>query len=404
MHVGSSEEAFAVFMTGPARGVEPAITDLYRDLSVIVGAERYWLRMLVLTRPGDTIRLREYLRGTWEDLMQHLCATGTAVAAAADVLWTDEYGAALVGQHVSRDVLTFLFDDRMHVVRSDPSWLKTVKLYEHKGALVDLWRNRGCLPPSVCVYGETRGEVAPLAAEVWQKLGMKPGRIKVAFSAAGANQEQCRFKSQAELQKLLKDRNLQHVDYVIQQDVGQVDLSVNYYSNGNGEVYHLFCTEQHNDPVNRSAHAGNVQDDRHARTCRLITDQMAVHAAEKGMKGFFGFDLRYDPKQNRAWVIECNARVTAPVYGWVLAMKHNAARFGVTTIKGVTGRSIADVIHPSLWYTPQRGSGIIVHNPGPIEQGVCQVTALAPTQAAVTQLLEAARVSAGATGTQMLFA
>ncbi|MCB9816561.1 ATP-grasp domain-containing protein [Candidatus Nomurabacteria bacterium] len=396
-YIGTADEAYVVFDAGPARGLE-TVFDMYPGLSNVTGLQYYPLRTHVLSRPVDYNRLSPLVRAIYHDLIAHFAATGTPVAGADHIVWSDEVGAVFA-QHPGLDLCPFQFTPKMRVIRDDPRWLEVVSLYEHKGRLADLWQGQGFTPPSVAVYGQSRKEAALDASAVWEYLGKRPGRLKLAYGASG--DQQPKFRALSQLKKLLKDLAWQDVDFVIQRDVGQVEISVNYYIDGAGKLYCLFTTLQQ---IEDSKHVGNIEDYTYEHAARAITDVMARDALDRGMKGFFGFDLMVDRRTGRVWVIECNARVTAPVYGWILARKHGVARFGVATVKGVQGNTIVDALHPSLWYSKTQGKGIIVFNPGPIPLGEYQGAALAPTQEGVIKLLADAKQTATAPIARVSFA
>lgn len=220
---------------------------------------------------------------------------------------------------------------------------------------------------------------------VWETLGRGRGRLKACLSASGDSNEG--FADLEELRLLMHSLSWKGVKYIAQRDVGTKDVGMNYYATDDG-VFFLFGSEQQNS--DGSCHEANFLSRVHDDYCRPLTDTLAIQAQADGLRGFFNFDLRVIQEEERAWVIECNARITAPVYSWSLAMQHNAPWFCVMNFKRVPYESINDLLPQELQYETTRGKGIIVHNPGPLlQEGACSVTVLASQAREGRELLAA---------------
>jgi hypothetical protein len=323
------------------------------------------------------------------EFLAHLATCGIDALAESDILWSDQYGAA-VRRHPERHAEFFMFNSWAHQIRPDQARLKATWDYENKCILCTRWGG-GKMPPTVVVHRGKNPQQRMNPHSVWQLLGGVPVRLKAGISAAGNDNILCR--DLASMVKAFDCEPWKAADFVVQRQVGDTDASVNYRAEEFG-VNFLFATRQL--VVKGSVHKGNICDSGLEKVCRALTDEMAFKAWQEGVRGFFGFDLRVSSDKSRAWVIECNARFTAPVYGWLIASQLNVPYWAVVNLENLPAQSIEGALPQSLLYDPSEKVGVVCHNPGPlINEGACSVTVLAPSRRTLMSLLRDMRPLAG---------
>ena len=371
----------AVLRRGPMV-FEPAITQCYDGKLGNVPDEgrSYVLRRLAGTLPGDVYRVgRRYLSVAHESI-EHFKRTGTSCARFEDLVVSDEFGAA-VRQYPNLPADFFMFDQRAHNQRPDQRRLDETMRNESKVRFAETWADcRGLMPLTVaCPQGEFL-----YSSQAWARIGCRPGRVKADFTASGNGN--VGFNTWQELEDILRQPKWANDGYVVQCDIGDFEASLTYYL-GEKEIYFLFSTRQ---DIAGSCHMGNRFAPDLEPLLRGRTDQMALAAWRKGARGFWGYDLMVSSDERQAWVIECNARITGPAYGWILALKHNAPMWRIMNLKDLKGTSISDVIPLELEFTPDKGFGVICTNPGPIEgERATTVTVLGRSATEVDDLLRA---------------
>lgn len=375
-YIRDQTEAFQAYCSQSSLVVDPTISHWYKNLENVPGkGESYEVRFLSLTRPSDIIFLKKENQSTIKDTINHYRELGIEVINNEGIVF-DQGGTWVKKKFLekTKNLLVFLYDDWIYCLcgkNAEGNLYEATRKLEDKVRFTELFQTDNVLPRSVTVYEHELF----ISDKVWEMIGEKPGRIKGALCASG-NDNQV-FFTKFEFSKLMI--SWQGRRCVIQEDVGKIDVSMNYYINNN-RLYFLFGTKQ---IVVNSVHKGNFESAQFNDLCRGLTDNIALKIKSMGFKGFFGFDLRVDPDQNKAWVIECNARITAPIYGWILKMKTGASWFGVKNIEGINSSvvKINDLVPKHLRYNANQAEGVVVHNVGPLKsEHMCGITVLADNQ------------------------
>lgn len=379
-----NDDPFEMFMSCEPRVIDPQISKLYDGaLGNVPGAGlRYALRFLSVARRGDVLRIHTSLQDIITSAIEHHERAGVETVLPEDIIWSDVFADQFNSKYQGRSALFFMFDQEAHEVRPDQERLKATLNLENKADFTERWLPSGMLPPSSVVRRTARAN--PL--QIWSDIGCRPGIMKAAWTASGnLNVE---FNSQEQLAKLVSSPEWQEVDYVVQQKVGSVDVSVNALIDMLGPQT-LFATRQ---IMKDKCHEGNLQDERLVDLCHEKIKGMIRSAWESGVRDFIGFDLRYDPDTGRMWVIECNARFTGPIYGWLLAKRLGMPWFGVKNLKGLSFQKLDNVVSPQFQFRAGRERGVIIHNPGPLsapkkEDRACGITIVAEDEVAGLDLL-----------------
>lgn len=393
--IGTPEQAFKSYMFRPFAGFDGAMTEIYGLENVPDQGRSYILRCIAQTRPGDRARIDPKYRAATIELLEHYARTGTAVIRFEDIIFEPNFGAAFTD---NRPIDVFMFDGRAHgLVPNERRFWATVE-NEDKCRLALRWDGKsGYVPESVVVlddplaYGLTNYE-RPSPARVWHILGCRRGRLKAGICASG--NDNCVFRSYGELESLMWSDEWRRRNYVAQLDVGDIDVSNVYYGDETG--LHFVCgTRQENSGEFCEKHEGNYEDQSHVLLTRPLTDHMALEAWHNGLRGFFGYDLRVNAEYSRCWVVECNARITAPVYGWLLKMRHRMPWFCVMNLKGVAANSITGAISQEYEFGRRSDGGVFCHNPGPLRsEHACSVTVLADSYEQGLCILDGVRTHA----------
>lgn len=379
MRIGTPEEGYRHFCNVGPRTVEMALDHTYGNLGNVPDEGRgYMLRgVAAMSYRGDVYRIDPRLRLVTRDLFAHLAEAGVPCMRPEDVVWHQDFGAGLIGQHADRPLEVFFFNEAINRLRPDQVRLKATCNYENKCDFFTRWQHTNACVPRTCVVRNSGSSLGPVPTpeEVWEIIGSKPGRLKANRCASGNDNEE--FKDLNGLARLMDSDEWRARDYVVQEDVGELDASANYFADETG-VYFLFTTLQTNS--GGKVHESNVHEYRYRVVCRRATDSMAYAAWLAGVRGFFGFDLRVLLDASRAWVIECNARPTAPAYAWLIAQKMSAREWLVSNLKEVRYRTINTLVPRHLRYSVGSGQGVIVHNPGSLEfEQAGSVSVLGPT-------------------------
>ena len=384
MQIGDSVAAYDAFMAAPPRVLEGSVAGCYGNLDNVPGQGlNYILRLMAgSARRGDVFRVPPSMADITREFLAHLAACGVDAPAESDIFWSDEYGAA-VRSFPERHAEFFMFNHLAHQIRPDEARLKATWGHENKCALGTRWGNGGKMPPTVVVHHGKSPQQRLNPHSVWQLLGGLPVRLKIGISAAGTDNILCR--DPASMVQAFDRKPWKSADFVVQRQVGDIDASVNYRAEESG-VNFLFVTRQL--VAGGSAHKGNIHDPSLEKVCRALADEMAFRAWQEGVRGFFGFDLRVLSDKSRAWVIECNARFTAPIYGWLIASQLKVPCWAVVNLENLPEPTIEGSIPRPLLYDSVEKVGVVCHNPGPlINEAACSVTVLAPSRETLMSLL-----------------
>ena len=383
------KDSYSVCQKLLARGPvahEPAISEWYNGALDCVPdrGDSYQLRGLMLTLHDDVSRVAPKYRPQAKALLDHLVRTGTWCIAEVHVVYSDVFGkAALLNPDLP--MMPFMFDDDAHRVRADKRRLEATRACEDKVLFAKQWANSGYMPETAIF--EPEDPITPERA--WNIVACKPAFVKAAMTASGNDNVYC--GTYDELFGIMCSPEWKGRRYVIQKAFGAHDMSINYFIADEG-VYFLFCTTQVNDGV---VHTGNVLCAEYDALCITATKAMVLKARRDGVRGFCGYDLRVSADYKEVKVVECNARMTAPVYGYMLALKHDVTHWLVMNVYNVAHDTLEALVPESFEYNPTTKRGIICHNPGPLtSERAVSVTALGGSKEELFACLEAFKAHA----------
>ncbi|MCA9360826.1 hypothetical protein H6785_02860 [Candidatus Nomurabacteria bacterium] len=166
--------------------------------------------------------------------------------------------------------------------------------------------NSGILPPAIIINNRSDQAGPTMSPEyVWGAFGYQPGRLKTTEARASKS----RYQDLAGLRKLMfSDFWRKQKEYVVEKEVGTVDVCMNYYTDGKNS-YFLFVSE-------RDKNRGVNFQVCHDIYCQDLTDNFAKIIPVFNESGFFEYWLRCDPANREAWIIGCKPIVTTFVYQW----------------------------------------------------------------------------------------
>lgn len=377
----SPQAVFEAYQAAPPRTIEMDVVGVYPNLDNVPDKGRsYMLRgIAAFSRPGDVYRIDPSLRGAAEEQLQHLDDVGIPHVKSEDIIWSETFGTGLSGQYINWPCEVFFYDANVRRLRGGDERCTAVLTHESKCTFTELWQDHGYLPPTVVVWRWNRS-LCP--DTVWEEIGRASGRLKADRCASG--NDQAGFASWDSLRRLMSAHPWNEMNYIVQRDVGDCDCSANYYADADG-AHFLFATRQI--IANGKDHKGNYPETRSEAVVRSLTDGLAAYAYRHGIRGFFGFDVRLDSETGQVWVIECNARITAPCYGWLLANKVGVPTWRVQSVAGLQHDTINENLPWPLRFDGRQG--IVIHNSGSIASSrSCQLTVLGDTQADCAHMLE----------------
>lgn len=319
-----------------------------RELERLEGLERYSVRPVCTTQPGDVVQLHPNMREAWQWAQVHFRRIGLPVA--QDIVWNDQFDVAASYPGLAMDV--FLFGNEAHRVRPDQRWFDIVAEMNDKNRT--LWRAQQLgIPIPETLFFNSKDDVGDVARFTY------PIFLKLAISVSGLGVWKCEKPEQLE-QRLSEISD--GVAFQLQQPEDAEFLNVQYECPGDGTARRLLVTEQ---ILVGSAHAGNKPT---WHQPWLVTDPLARYMAQNGMKGKFAFDVAALKKSGYV-LIECNPRWNGASYPTVVAERLGVGQHWLARNFQTSAKDLASIDLNGYEYDARLQEGVIAINWGVISEG-----------------------------------
>lgn len=325
-----------------------------------LGLMNYPGRVLGSTNPTDILQLHPNLRKHWDWIREHYARCG--IPHSDQIIWDDN--PAVMAAYMQYEPSVFLFGERSHQARPDQDWFNIVQQMNSKNSFIELCDELGIATPRTWIFSCKR-EVIDLEAFPF------PVYLKLSVSVSGLGVVCCNNAQELELQL---ERIDEGIPLQIQLGVDACSF-LNLQYRKNGKLEQVAATEQ---VLKGCCHAGNAFPTLHQPW--HMTDPIAQYMVEKGMKGYFAFDLAVckEGEGYRYYLIECNPRYNGSSYPTNIARKLDASEWIAkkldTSVTSFSGIDLGDVE-----YNPKTKQGAIIVNWGCIEQQELGVLLVAPT-------------------------
>lgn len=344
------------------------------ELARVLGVFRYPGRALGSTNPGDVIQLHPDLQSEWLWIIRHYQQIG--LSHASEVIWDDNMNIMSKFPQLTPSV--FFFGEKAHQSRPDQSWYEIVKLMNSKNRFMTVATDLNVPVPFTLCFESKNDFDGCVDIEF-------PAYLKVSRSVSGLGVILCRDLKQLEqeISQLESD-----VSFQIQEDLGSdiVFLNIQYRVQSDGVLQRVLTTEQ---ILDGCQHNGN----RFPACCEPweITDPLAKFMFDRGMKGYFAFDVAVTNGGYR--VIECNPRYNGASYPTNIALKMGLSQWSAKGLKTrFDSLSCLDLGH--LQYNQDKESGVIVFNWGCVKDGKIGVMFVGNTDHQRVQETELMRIIA----------
>jgi hypothetical protein len=319
----------------------------------VAGNHLYSGRGLVVSEPGDLIQLHPALRSQWDAITAHYDRVG--LRHADEVIWDLSHDR--LAEHPERAVSVFFFGPNEHRVRPDARWLDAVAAINSKNTFMALAHRCGVPVPQTIPFDSVDAiTAADLAAAPY------PCYIKAAVSVSGVGIYRC--ADVAALRAAIGEFDPGTPVQIQAEVVTDSFLNLQYHSDAHGLTRHA-ATEQ---VLNGFVHQGNRHPARHAPWDAVEPLAEWLHA--EGMRGVFAFDVAVvgaDASPDFL-AIECNPRYNGASYPTAAAHKLGVEHW-LAKAYSTRHRSLEDLDLSGLEYDPDRGTGVVLVNWGPILVG-----------------------------------
>lgn len=217
--------------------------------------------------------------------------------------------------------------------------------------------------------------------EAWDELSSKPdftGKAVVKAAQGASGMGSCMVDSKLGLERFLKNQDLEEWGGATLQEWIDSDIrspSINYYLRPDG-IKEFFMTDQIFESEARPGvegtrvHRGNqfptAFSPKVKSAIRKIANPFAKKFVEGGYFGPVGFDAIVT-KEEKVYLVECNARVTGPHYGWRPMEKFEAKAFRLQNesfSRSISMEKLKEELG-KLLFSPARAEGYIIFNKFP---------------------------------------
>ncbi len=334
------------------------------ELAKVLGVFKYPGRVLGATNKGDIVQFHPSLKPNWDWIKYHYQRIGLEFS--QEIIWDDDFG--ILKDFPKHSLSVFFFGARAHQARPDKDWYQTTKEMNSKNNFIHLCKKLGIKTPKTFCFS-SKEEVADTADFNF------PVFLKIAESVSGLGVVRCENREKLEKELAFLNPN---IAFQIQEAVEAVAF-INVQYRANGFCQRVAITEQILDGYH---HAGNKFPS-HWSQPWAVTDSLAEILAQKGIKGYFAFDLAVT-KQGEYLPIECNPRFNGSTYPTLIAQKLGLKSWQAKSF-AVNFSKLNDLDLAELEYDSKAKSGVIVYNWGCVSDGKLGVILAGPENRAKKQ-------------------
>ncbi len=308
-----------------------------------LGLFRYPGRALGSSSPNDIIQLHPDLRNDWSYIIEHYNQIG--LGCTKRVIWDDSFD--VLADYPDYEISVFFFGSRVHKVRPDNNWFEIVKKMNSKNEFIHLCQELSVPTPKTFCF-KSKDEVRNFGDFQF------PVFLKISESVSGLGVIKCNDSD--ELKHNLETLN-DNLEFQIQEAVRAISFINLQYVIIDNTCYRRAATEQ---ILNGCEHNGNRYPIKHEPW--HIVDSLANYMRQRGMKGYFAFDLAIT-EDGRALAIECNPRYNGSTYPSNIAQKLNIRCWLAKNFK-TKFTSLSQIDLRGIEYDRKTKSGVIVVNWG----------------------------------------
>jgi len=338
------------------------------SLAQKLGLYSYPARSFVASRPGDIFKVGLELRPAIEWLMDHYGRIG--ISHTTDIVYDYDF---FPDRYPDYRLSVFFFGVEANRIRPDEKRLFATKFFNSKNNVMKLAQAIGVRTPATEFF-----------SSAWDvDLGKYASRkfplvAKISNSVSGLGFKKCCNVTDliSVLEKIEKIPN--KTEWQIQEFLdGAKFLSAQWWIDEIGQSH--FITGTCNFIEGEGNHAGNWSDtDIPHEGLEKFTSGIAMRGAQMGLRDWIGFDVAF--YRGKFYLIECNPRYTGAAYPFVAVQKLFGAEatkvFWAHKSYDVNRKSINEFSLNGAEYDPEKGTGWIVINPGPLTVGDGKIGAL----------------------------
>jgi hypothetical protein len=318
------------------------------DLAKVLGLYRYPGRALGGSNPGDVICLTSDIQSQWDPIVEHYSDIG--LPHADKVIWSDSLDS--IGQYPALSPSVFFFGQSAHAARPDQEWFDIVKLMNNKNTFIDLAEALNLRTPLTARYNSV-DQYETSQEQVF------PCYLKVAESVSGLGVLRC--NDRLELEEAVS-RIPQNVSFQVQEDLGRETMFLNVQYRVVGDDLERFAVTKQ--LLDGNTHVGNTFPA--ISEPWLVTDKLALYMHEKGMKGYFAFDVAV--VNGEYYLLECNPRYNGASYPSNIAEKLHMESWTSVMIS-TSCQCLSERDFGGLSYSAKRREGVVIVNWGCVLDG-----------------------------------
>ncbi len=318
-----------------------------------VGNHLYSGRGLGLSEPWDIIQLHPDLKPNWFNIKKHYTRIG--LSHSRNVIWN--LNLTQLGNNIGFQPSVFYFGPNACNNWGDRDWLETVEFINSKNNFIALAHELGIDVPQTQCFDNVC-----LITDSDIQTFTYPCYLKAAISVSGVGSYRCedKFELLRTLVKFDADMPVQ-----VQEEIKtDTFFNLQYRVVGNTLV-RLEASEQILDDF---VHQGNRVPASHEPWKEV--DVMAQWLKDRGMKGFFSFDVAVVQTDRglRFLAIECNPRFNDASYPTCIAQKLDIPEWSAISMSTKV-RSLSEVDISDIEFDKQTGEGVIIVNWGIVSMG-----------------------------------
>ncbi len=314
------------------------------ELAKVLGVFKYPGRVLGATMPNDIVQLHPSLKENWDWIQDHYSRIGLPFS--REIIWDDDF--KILKDFPDYELSVFFFGKRAHSARPDQKWYQIVKQMNSKNNFIKLCQDLKIKTPKTFCYN-SKEKIENLSFYRF------PVFLKIAESVSGLGVAEC--QNEQELEKELSYLE-EDVSFQVQEKLEARSFINVQYRVLNGYFERVAITEQ---ILDGCQHAGNRFPVSEANPWR-VTDPLAQVLYQKGIKGYFAFDLIVTLK-NEYIPIECNPRFNGSTYPTLIAFKLGIKSWEAKSFK-TSFNKLNKLELGDIEYSPKRKEGVIVYNWG----------------------------------------
>ncbi len=342
---------------------DPSDCAKYKFLVGVSGLEYYCVRSAFISRRGNKVMLPKAMFGVIGWILGHIKRVGLQIANLKDFIWTVDFSILkdFISQGNGIALSVFFYGKRAYEITRNFDLFEIVRKMNQKNYFIRLCEKLGVPVPETQTF-ESKNEFRMQDVKLTFPFFFKPSS-----SVSGINV--VLVEDEEQLQSVL-DGFFDNEPFQLQKPVPQPRrfLNVLYSVDDFGKIEYKSISEQ---VLDGFVHAGNKYPVEGIPEEKVFSyaDIIAAYMISNGMIGKFAFDVVV--VGDDIYFLECNPRFNGSTYPTEIAFRLEESTWRtqnlITPYKDF--KDIDQLKFREIEYTPEKGYGVVLYNPGVIKIG-----------------------------------